>query len=141
MKTVVPDLTLNQDDLFDEFPCFHIVKANWKCAMKKMTKMLAHFSKENINAVNIKCLIRFCLALPGSNALIECVFSIINVLLSDEKNRLKTETVKTLAIMKIQFKDFSCSEFFPQISKEKVFLEQVHKSDKYSGESGKVFAQ
>jgi hypothetical protein len=32
------------------------------------------------------------------------------------------------------------SEFFSQISTEKVFLEQVHKSDKYSGESVKAFA-
>jgi hypothetical protein len=74
------------------------VKANWKCGMKKKNdqnvtekwcEMLAHFTKENINAVNIKCLIRFCLALPGSNAPIERVFSIINVLLSHEKKDLK----------------------------------------------------
>jgi hypothetical protein len=58
-----------------------------------------------------------------------------------KKNRLKIETVKALTIMETHFKDFSCSEFFSQISKEKVFLEQVHKSDKYSGESGKAFTE
>jgi hypothetical protein len=57
------------------------------------------------------------------------------------KNRLKIETVKALTIVKTHFKDFSYSEFFSQISKEKVFLEQVHKSDKYSGESGKAFTE
>jgi hypothetical protein len=41
--------------------------------------------------------------------------------------------------MKPHFKDFSCSEFFSKIPKEKVFLEQVHKSDKYSSESGMAF--
>jgi hypothetical protein len=55
------------------------------------------------------------------------------------KNRL--ETMKALTIVKTHFKDFSCSEFFSQISKEKIFLEQVKKSDKYSGESGKAFAE
>jgi hypothetical protein len=40
-----------------------------------------------------------------------------------------------------QFKEFSYSEFFSQISKEKVFLEQVHKPDKYSRESGKSFIE
>jgi hypothetical protein len=51
------------------------------------------------------------------------------------------ETAKALTIAKTHFKDFSCSEFLSQISKEKLFLEQVHKSDKYSGESGKAFAE
>jgi hypothetical protein len=53
-----------------------------QCGMKKLPnvtqkwcEMLAHFTKENINTVNIKCLISFCLALPGSNGLTEHVFS------------------------------------------------------------------
>jgi hypothetical protein len=68
------------------------VTANWKCGMKKMTKMLwevvwnvGSFTEQNINAVNMKCLISFYLALPESNTQIECVFSITNVLWSDEK--------------------------------------------------------
>jgi hypothetical protein len=72
------------------------------------------------------------LALSGLNAPIERVFSIINALWADEIKRLKTETVKALTIVTTHFKDFSCSE---------VFLEQVHKSDKYSGESGKAFTE
>jgi hypothetical protein len=52
------------------------------------------------------------------------------------KNRLKIETVKALTTVKI-----SCPEFFSQISKERVFLEEVHNSDKYSGDSGKAFAE
>jgi hypothetical protein len=83
----------------------------------------------------------FCLALPSSNAPIQHVFSIINAFWSDEKNRLKVETVKALTIVKTHFEDFSCSEFFSQISKEKVYLEEVHKSHKYSHESGKAFAE
>jgi hypothetical protein len=73
------------------------------------------------------------LALPGSNAPIQRVFSKINALWSDEKKTLKIETVKALTIVKTHFRVFSCSQFFSQISKEKMFLEQVHKSDKYSG--------
>jgi hypothetical protein len=49
--------------------------------------MLAHFIKENINAVNIKSLISFCLALLGSDAPIEGVFSVINALWSNEKKK------------------------------------------------------
>jgi hypothetical protein len=58
-----------------------------------------------------------------------------------KKKGHKIETVKALTIVKTHFKDFSCSEFFSQITKEKVFLERVHKSDKYSGESRKASAE
>jgi hypothetical protein len=98
---------------------FHVYKniagANWKCAMKKWPnvtenwcELLAYFTKEKINAVNIKCLISFCLALPGSNAPTERVFSIINALWSDKKTDI-IETVNTLTTMKTRFKDFSFS--------------------------------
>jgi hypothetical protein len=63
-------------------------KKNGQNVTEKCCEMLAHFTK-NINAVNIKCLITSCLALPGSNAPIERVSSIINALWSDEK---KTDT-------------------------------------------------
>jgi hypothetical protein len=58
------------------------------------------------------------LALPGSNAAVERVFSLINALWTDEKNILKIETVKALTVVK----DFSCAEFYVQISEEKNFL-------------------
>jgi hypothetical protein len=47
---------------------------------EKLCEMLAYFTKENINAVNIKCEISFYLALPQSNASIEHIFLIRNVL-------------------------------------------------------------
>jgi hypothetical protein len=47
-----------------------------------------------------------------------------------KENKLKTETVKALTIVNTHLKDFSYSELFFQISKEKVFLEEVHRSDK-----------
>jgi hypothetical protein len=104
------------------------MKKNNQNVTEKWWEMLAHFTKVNINAVYSKCLISFCLALPGSNAQIlnsKCVTV-------RWKNRLKTETVEALTIVKTYFKDFSCSEFFSQILKEKAFPEQIHKSDKYS---------
>jgi hypothetical protein len=52
-----------------------------------------------------------------------------------EKKTLKIETVKALTTVKTHFNDFSCAEFYVQISEEEKLLEQVHKSDKYSDES------
>jgi hypothetical protein len=59
------------------------------------------------------------------------VFSLINAIWTDEKNRLKIQTVKTLIIVKTYFKNLSCVEFYDQVVNEKEILEQVHKSDKY----------
>jgi hypothetical protein len=84
--------------------------------------MFAHFTRQDINAENLKCLVSFCLALPGCNAAVERVFSLINVLWTDEKNRLKIETVEALTIVKTHFKDFSCAEFYIQISEGKEYF-------------------
>jgi hypothetical protein len=81
MKTVVPDLSLNENYLF-EFSCVQEYcerksemwnEKNDQNVTEKWCERLAHFTKENINAVSIKCLISFSLALPGSNAPIERV--------------------------------------------------------------------
>jgi hypothetical protein len=106
-------LSLNEDDLFGEFSC---VQKYWESksevwndkndqnVTENWCKMLAHFKKEDINVVNVKCLISLCLTLPGSNTLIEHVFSVVSVLWSDEKNRLRIETVKALTTRKTSFK-------------------------------------
>jgi hypothetical protein len=39
-----------------------------------------------------------------------------------EKKTLKIETVKALTTVKTHFNDFSCAEFYVQISEEKNFL-------------------
>jgi hypothetical protein len=59
------------------------------------------------------------------------VFSLINAIWTDEKNRLKIETVKAVIIVKTYFKNLSCAEFYNQILNEKEILEQVHKAEKY----------
>jgi hypothetical protein len=59
------------------------------------------------------------------------VFSVINAIWTDEKNRLKIETVKALIIVKTYFKNLSYAEFYDQILNEIEILEQVHRSDKY----------
>jgi hypothetical protein len=60
------------------------------------------------------------------------------LLWSDEVNVLKIETAKAVAIVKTHFKGFSCSDFFPQTSIGRVFLEQVHKSVNIQGNLGRL---
>jgi hypothetical protein len=61
---VAPDLSLNEDDLFEEFSyvqkyCESKLEV-WNEKMSKMLtkkcwEMLTHFTKEIINAVNVSC--------------------------------------------------------------------------------------
>jgi hypothetical protein len=50
------------------------------CFSEKWCEMFAHFTKQDINAENLKCPVSFCLALPGCNAAVERVSSLINAL-------------------------------------------------------------
>jgi hypothetical protein len=126
MKTVVPDLSLKEDNLFDEISCVQKYcesksevwnEKNDQNITEKWCEMLAHFTKESINTVNIKYLINFCLALLGPNAPIEHVFSIINVLRSDEKNRLSV----SLNHCECPLQRFLLFKVLPKYQKKKCF--------------------
>jgi hypothetical protein len=90
---------VNEEDLFDEFASvkkyceskFEVwSELKDQSVSEKWCEMFVHFTRHDINAENQKCLISFCLALPGSNAAVERVFSLINALRTDEKkNRLR----------------------------------------------------
>jgi len=51
-------------------------------------------------------------ALPGTNFSAERVFSNINVQWSDERNSLNVETVKGIIIVKYNFKEMTCNDFY-----------------------------
>jgi hypothetical protein len=46
------------------------------------------------------------LALPGTNAEVERIFSVINILWTDEKNKFKVETVKAIIVVKTLSRGF-----------------------------------
>jgi hypothetical protein len=49
------------------------------------------------------------------------VFSLINAIWTDEKNRLRIETVKALIIVNTYFKNLSCAEFCDRAPNPPVF--------------------
>jgi hypothetical protein len=98
MKTVSPNFTVTEEDLFDEFACVKKYCESklevWselknQSISEKWCEMFAHFTKHDINTENLKCPVSFCLALPGCNAAVERVFSLINARWTDEKKDLK----------------------------------------------------
>jgi hypothetical protein len=73
--------------------------------------------------------------MPGSNASVELIFSLMNSLWTDERTRLQLDTVKSVVIVKTHYKDVSCSEFFDIISNDRKLLEKIHSSRKFKDDS------
>lgn len=74
---------------------------------------------------------QYLFAIPAHNANIERIFSIIKAQWSDERNRLLLESVKSIALLKYNFKDVSCENFFDMIRNDHNFLEKIKSSEKY----------
>lgn len=55
------------------------------------------------------CSLYFCI--PANNAVCERVFSHMNGVWTDERNRLSVDTVKSLLMVKFNMRDYTCEEF------------------------------
>jgi hypothetical protein len=66
---------------------------------------------ETIILGKILAVVQFSLSLPGTNAAVERVFSLENALWTDERNRLEVSAVKSIVLVKHQFRNYKCSEF------------------------------
>jgi hypothetical protein len=72
------------------------------------------------------------LAIPGTNAAVERIFSTINVLWTNEKNRFLVETIKSIIIVKTHFKNYSCNECYKIVLKETKLLDAISSAQKYT---------
>lgn len=80
---------------------------------------------------------QFIFAIPGSNSSVERVFSLIKAQWTNERNHLQMESVKGILIVKYNFKNYSCVEFYNYLLSNREVLKQISNSDKYSKESSK----
>jgi hypothetical protein len=62
-------------------------------------EIFQHFQTEGVLFGNMKLQVEFILSLPGSNVAIERVFSLVNIMWSEE-NRLHVDIVKAMIIVK-----------------------------------------
>ena len=75
------------------------------------------------------------MAIPGTNAAVERIFSTINVLWTNEKNRFLVETIKSIIIVKTHFKNYSCNECYTILLKETKLLDAISSAQKYTTNS------
>jgi len=134
------NLKLDEDNLFDEFSHvkqifksrIHEWQKNSANVEVKWCKIFEYTKAQNIDTTNISKIVEYSLAMPGTNAAVEQIFSTINVLWTDEKNRFLVETIKSILIVKTHFKNLSCNEFYNILLEETKVLDEISAAQKYT---------
>lgn len=138
-KKLTLDLNMDEDKLFDEYNhVIHVIQVKiveWRNCSKKVTEKWCEvfkiLEKNQISINNLSTIIEYSLAIPGTNASVERIFSITNVLWTDEKNRFKVETIRSIIIAKQHFKSLTCSQFYEFLLKHPKLLNLISSSEKY----------
>jgi hypothetical protein len=99
--------------------------------VERWSEVFEFVQTEGTSLRNIHIILELSLAIPGTSASIERVFSITNALWTDEKNSFLVETIKTVTVTKTHFQDLSCNDFYTLILKKPKLLQENRSSRKY----------
>jgi hypothetical protein len=84
----------------------------------------------NKNLIFIRKLVSICLSIFSSNAYVESVFSIVNGLWSDEKNRFNPDTINAIVSIKCN-SDLTCNQAYDLFLSNNDLLDRAKSSEKY----------
>jgi hypothetical protein len=130
---------LDEDELFNELSHITNISKNemsdWNTnlvtTVERWSEVFEFVQSEGITLKNTYIILEFSLAIPGTSASIERVFSVTNALWTDEKNSFFVETIKAVIVTKTHFHDLSCSYFCTLILKKLKLLQEIRSSQKY----------
>ncbi|KAF0758242.1 protein FAM200B-like [Aphis craccivora] len=103
---------------------YNIYLERWLSAFK-------YFKELNITIDCLLIVVEFSFSLPGSNAAVERVFSLMNSTWTKSRNKLDINTVEALLMIKTSLDNMSCCQFNESILANKTLLQKVHISAKY----------
>jgi hypothetical protein len=131
---------VDEDILFDEYN--HVINVinenlkewqnNYVRVGERWCAIYTILNSKRISINNFWKIVEYSLAMPGTNAAIERVFYITNVLWTDEKNRFLVPIIKSIIILKNHFKKYSCNDFYDFLLKQPKLLNAISSSQKYS---------
>lgn len=84
----------------------------------------------SVKATNLKRIVEYVFSVPCSNAYVERIFSHMNGLWTDERNRLGVDTVKAELDIRNNL-TYSCSEFFDYVKDQTDLLSAARSCTKY----------
>jgi hypothetical protein len=101
----------------------------WNCEKKSIADKwvfgVEKCAEKCVSLDNLLILAEFVLCLPGSNASVECIFSLTNIYWKDEENRASLSLVKAVLIVKTHF------GLYTWIHNQTQLLSEIHGSEKY----------
>lgn len=125
--------TVSMDQLYEEFCASkeEIKKATQDTTKSTSEKWVTVFQiLGKANLINMFKIVSFVLSVPGSNAFVERIFSLMNIKWSDSRNRCSTELIKNELQITVNC-DLSYKDFSLAAQKDKRLLESVKGSQKY----------
>lgn len=135
-KKIVPvvnhfKINIDKTKLFDEVAIVNEAIENFNFVDKKQShvKIWCKLFKDK-NLPNIQKIIETVLCIPVSNAYTERIFSIMKNLITDERNSLEIDTIKSEICVKVNF-SVSCIEFANFVKNESRLLSAAKSSRKY----------
>ena len=96
----------------------------------KWVEIFKHFNNNLIPHNNLLSVIQFAFALPGTNAAVERVFSIITDIWSSEKTQISIQCLTAQVYLKINLKE-KCADFYNCMKNNNEILKRVHGVEKY----------
>uniref|UniRef100_A0A1A8CP43 HAT C-terminal dimerisation domain-containing protein n=1 Tax=Nothobranchius kadleci TaxID=1051664 RepID=A0A1A8CP43_NOTKA len=138
VSSKLPNIHINETELFDEVTSVKTYTSDkigqWdrdiKPADERWAEIFTHFKHQNVPFKNVAVICQFAMCLPGTNASVERIFSLMNNTWTNERNRLGLETLKALLITRVNFD--GCSEFHARLVDNHSLLKKIHSNMKYS---------
>lgn len=96
----------------------------------RWVELFKHFQSNKLNHATFQIIIEYILCLPGTNAPVERVFSLMNKLWTQEKTQLQVSVLKAMLIIKVNVRK-SCQEFYTYLKSSPAILKQICASEKY----------
>ena len=116
------------DKLYEELCALRKVRSKLLCLTSDVSdRWVKFFATQRPKDTQLLRLVPFVLSIPVTNAKCESVFSIMNALWTNSRNRLNFNLVKAELMMKMNF-HMSCNEF---ISKDKALFKAAKSQEKY----------
>jgi hypothetical protein len=129
---------IDDSKCFNQFCNLKTFIATYKNEGRKSAPFHEKWSQYFKSSKSVEChsellkMAQFFFAIPAHNANAERLFSLIQMQWSKERNCLAVESVKGLAIVKYNFRHFTCVAFDSYLLKHPDILKKIRSTEKYS---------
>lgn len=96
----------------------------------RWVEIFCHSRAVDCEFKDVAKIVEYVLCLPATSASVERVFSAVNRTWTEEKTRLKIETLTAILLIKYNLK-FSCTQFYTYLNKQPMLLRQIAGTDEY----------